>query len=178
MRRFDEAAPRAPALLSTTSRCLLLQSARWPICAGGGLLKPPGENIALGCKVTFESRPNYGLCTDDEDIIQLTDGKYSAGYFWVQKKHRGWNNVSPVTITIDLGKVQRSRASPTTLAQVRGRSGWPSFILVAVATTARLWRFVGDLVTLSTKNGLPSADTTRFTAMPPQTWRRVAATCA
>lgn len=125
---------------------------------GGGLLKPPGENIALGCKVTFESRPNYGLCTDEEDATQLTDGKYSAGYFWVQKSTVGWNNVSPVTITIDLGKVQPiAGLSYNTAAGVAG-VGWPSSILIAVSDDGETWRFVGDLVTLSTKNGLPPAD--------------------
>ena len=72
----------------------------------GDVAKSPGKNIARGCPVTFDPQPNYGLCTDEGDAVQLTDGEYTANGFWVRTSTVGWAHVSPVVITIELGKVQ------------------------------------------------------------------------
>jgi hypothetical protein len=52
--------------------------------------------------------PNYGLCTDPEDIRQLTDGKFSENnseVMWTRKETVGWYYLNPVYITVDLGEV-------------------------------------------------------------------------
>jgi len=39
----------------------------------------------LGKKYIMSAQPNYNLCTDPDDSIQLTDGIYTGGHFWTQK---------------------------------------------------------------------------------------------
>lgn len=125
---------------------------------GGFMARPPGENIARGCPVTFGTAPNYGYSTDPGDATQLTDGEYSAGYFWVQKSTVGWCHVSPVVITIDLGKAQPIGGLSYNTAAGCAGVGWPSGILVIVSDDEKTWRYVDDLLVLAAKNGLPAAD--------------------
>ncbi len=127
----------------------------------------PGENIALGKSVTFSAPPNYSLSTDPEDHLQLTDGKYSSEgqlnevekttSIWVQKGTVGWQNKSPMFITIDLGSVQPiSGVSYSTAAGAAGVA-WPGTVMVTVSDDNETWRDAGDLVVLSRKNGVPPA---------------------
>jgi len=44
----------------------------------------PGENIARGKACSLSPNPDYRLCTDPGDPVQLTDGVYTTGYFWTQ----------------------------------------------------------------------------------------------
>jgi hypothetical protein len=136
-------------------------------CRAAGNATPAGGNIALGKTVTFNKAPNYKYCTDPDDQVQLTDGKYgSAGdlqetqktrAIWVQKGTVGWQFVAPVIITIDLGSVQPiSGASYSTGAGVAGVA-WPAAIYLAVSDDNKTWRAVGDLAVLSRENGTPPA---------------------
>jgi hypothetical protein len=62
------------------------------------------ENLALHKSYTMKPMPNYTLCTDDGDAVQLTDGK-APGCNWGYKSTVGWQLMEkPVDITIDLGK--------------------------------------------------------------------------
>ncbi|NLC55349.1 MAG: discoidin domain-containing protein [Armatimonadetes bacterium] len=125
---------------------------------GGFVARPPGENLARGCPVTFSATPNYPYSTDPDDPKQLTDGEYSAGYFWVQKSTVGWSHTSPVLITIDLGQVQPiAGVSYNTAAGVAG-GGWPTAIFIATSDDGETWHLAGDLAILAAKNGLPPAD--------------------
>jgi len=63
------------------------------------------DNIALGKPYALSPPPSYEYCTDPGDTEQLTDGKYTVGYFWTQKSTVGWYLYSPQVI-IDLGSVQ------------------------------------------------------------------------
>ncbi len=36
--------------------------------------------MALGRPYTLSARPNYGLCTDAGDAVQLTDGEFMASF--------------------------------------------------------------------------------------------------
>ena len=51
------------------------------------------ENMALGRPYTLSARPNYGLCTDAGDAVQLTDGEWmrpGSNGFWTKKSAVGW----------------------------------------------------------------------------------------
>ena len=140
---------------------------RMIVCVLTGLLltscavarQATAENIALGKKVTFSLRPNYSLCTDPDDNIQLTDGEYSDGgnatSLWVQKSTVGWQSVLPVVITIDLGSIQP--ISGVSYSTAAGRAGvlWPTAIYMATSDDNQTWHYAGDLVLLSKKNGVP-----------------------
>ncbi|MCK5804165.1 MAG: discoidin domain-containing protein [Lentisphaeria bacterium] len=125
----------------------------------GKLFVPPGPNMALNAPYTLKTKPGYGLCADPGDKTQLTDGVYSVGYFWTQKTTVGWSRANPAVITIDLGRMQPiAGLSYNTAAGVAG-VGWPSSILLFASEDGKTWRFAGDLVRLSMKLGVPSADT-------------------
>ncbi len=65
------------------------------------------KNLALGKTYRIFPEPNYKLCTDPGDSIQLTDG-VAAGCIWQRKSTVGWYNPEGVpTIIIDLGTSQR-----------------------------------------------------------------------
>jgi len=67
------------------------------------------ENIALGRRYSFVPPPNYPHCTDDGDLVQLTDGRRTRKdkQLWIQKGGVGWK--LPVDgeaeVVIDLGRV-------------------------------------------------------------------------
>lgn len=63
------------------------------------------ENMALGKSYTLNPLPNYPDSSDSGDLVQLTDGQFTEGYFWSQKSTVGWVTGSP-QVTIDLGKVE------------------------------------------------------------------------
>lgn len=126
------------------------------------------DNIALGKKVTFNKPPNYALCKDADDNIQLTDGKLASEgklrnienttSIWVQKGTVGWSNTMPVVITIDLGSEQP--ISGVSYSTAAGRAGvvWPGAIYMATSDDNKTWHAAGNLVALSRKNGAPSAN--------------------
>lgn len=61
-------------------------------------------NLALHKSYTLSPKPNYHLCTDKSDVIQLTDGR-TSGSKWKNKSTVGWQKAEPaVEIVIDLGK--------------------------------------------------------------------------
>ena len=64
------------------------------------------ENLALNKSYTLEPAPNYDLCTDADDAVQLTDGKTTNEYFWTQQGSVGWRGVSFGLITVDLGRIE------------------------------------------------------------------------
>lgn len=125
-------------------------------------------NLAAGKPVEFSRNPNYALCTDPDDKLQLTDGKFSSlgelqnvqntNSIWVQKGTVGWSNTSPLTITVDLGAVQP--ISGVMLSTAAGRAGvnWPDSIYIAVSDDLKTWHAQGDLVALSRRSGKPPAE--------------------
>ncbi len=110
-----------------------------------------GKNVALGAKYELSPAPNYALCTDPGDLVQLTDGKTTSDYFWTQQGTVGWSGVSYATVTVDLGVKQPiSGVSFHTAAGVAGVT-WPAAIYVLVSDDGREYRNVGDLVALDHK---------------------------
>lgn len=76
---------------------LLLGSLLGAVLLAGTLVSaqiPPAKkklkNIALGKPYTVSTPANYPLCTDDDDEIQLTNGKCTEGHFWSGKSTVGW----------------------------------------------------------------------------------------
>jgi hypothetical protein len=113
------------------------------------------ENIARGKTYKFSPDPNYPLCADPNDIIQLTDGIFTSGYFWTQTATVGWQNKRPVIITIDLGKIEPILGvSYSTAAGVAGVT-WPDSVDILVSDDGIHYFTVGDLITLSNKRDLP-----------------------
>lgn len=124
-------------------------------------------DLARGRPAVFSVAPNYALCTDPEDKLQLTDGRTSsrwkeggpedAGSIWVRKGTVGWRNTMPVVITVDLGSVQP--ISGVLFSTAAGRAGVeaPSSICLATSEDGKTWRAAGDLVTLSKRNAAPPA---------------------
>lgn len=93
--------PRRPLALVLALACCN------SLCAGGEAIqrKPDArENLALHKKYTLSPPPSYEGCTDPGDLEQLTDGRYTVGYFWTQKSTVGWYLYSP-QIVVDLGQV-------------------------------------------------------------------------
>lgn len=113
------------------------------------------ENIALGAPYTLDPAPNYAHCTDPGDATQLTDGKYSEGYFWTQPGTVGWGGVKPVTITLDLGHVRPIRGLSFNTAAGAAGVCWPEAIYVLVADEDKQYHEVGELVTLDMRQGTP-----------------------
>jgi len=61
-------------------------------------------NLALHKRYTYRPAPNYRLCTDSGDVVQLTDGR-RYGSYWTKKSTVGWRRPEPaVEIVIDLGR--------------------------------------------------------------------------
>ncbi|MFV2069034.1 MAG: hypothetical protein ACC645_18870, partial [Pirellulales bacterium] len=145
--------------MKSTFICAVLFSAIQATMQAGLAADPTGaarwENLALGRPVTFHPNPNYHHCTDPGDKTQLTDGRYTTGYFWTQETTVGWNRARPVEITIDLEEDRPIRGlSFNTAAGVAG-VGWPISIQVVVSVDGRVYHALGDLVALSLKNALP-----------------------
>ena len=110
-----------------------------------------GENIALNKPYTLQPAPHYKHCTDPGDREQITDGQYTEGYFWTQTGCVGWSGRQPVTIIIDLQKVQPiAGVSFSTAAGVAGVQ-WPLSIQVLTSDDGKQYHLAGDLVQLDAK---------------------------
>ncbi len=48
------------------------------------------KNVAQGKPCEFSHPPNYSHCQDADDASQVTDGKFTEGWFWTQKSTVGW----------------------------------------------------------------------------------------
>lgn len=124
-------------------------------------LLPAGQpvNIARGKPYALSARPNYRHCTEAGDKVQLTDGEYVQGYFWVQPGTVGWRSTPVVKINIDLGAVKPiSGISFNTAAGVAGVN-WPLAIYVLVSRDGKTFYLAGDLVEFSAREkGDPKAD--------------------
>lgn len=107
------------------------------------------ENLAPGKRYTLDPNPNYHLCTDSQDKVQLTDGIFTKGYFWTQMTTVGWRNAQPVKITIDLEAVQPIRGLSFNTAAGVAQVQWPISILVLVSRDNKTYYLAGDLVELS-----------------------------
>ncbi len=133
--------------------CLLTILIGVPAVAGQS-----GENIALGKTYTLTPPPNYALCTDPGDSIQLTDGKVTNELFWTQRGSVGWSSVPYAAITVDLGRVEPICGVSFRTAGGGADVGWPAVVRVLIGEDGRSFRDFGDLVTLDHKDHGPWPD--------------------
>lgn len=113
-------------------------------------------NIALHRPYTLQPAPNYPYCTDPDDHVQLTDGKYTQGHFWTQKSTVGWMNVGTIFIVVDLGQTTPIVGASFSTAAGTASVRFPAAIWVLVSEDGKQWREVGDLIQASNEqNGLP-----------------------
>lgn len=109
-----------------------------------------GQNLALNKNYTFGAKPNYHLCTDKSDEIQLTDGR-TLGSRWTNKSTVGWQSIEPaVEIVIDLGK--KSAIDEVRIHTIGGGFAeveFPEFIIVLLSDDGKRFGFAG---LISSKN--------------------------
>ena len=115
----------------------------------------PAKNIALGAKYQLFPSPNYRLCTDPDDRVQLTDGQSTRGHFWTQKGTVGWSNVPYASIAVDLGRVEPIGGVALTTAAGAAQVHWPAQVLILTSDDGRTYRSQGDLVALDVKHNGP-----------------------
>lgn len=147
--------------------CLLLAVAAtlvMPSMAAGAV---PGRNLVAGLPAQYDPAPTYADTADEGDIHQLTDGLYGkplpadvsdvgAGAIWSQRTATvGWQYVSPLSITFDLGSSQRIGCVSVSTAAGSAGVYWPRAIALMVSDDKKDWRFAGELVSLSRGDGLP-----------------------
>jgi hypothetical protein len=101
-------------------------------------------NLARNKSYTFSPKPNYYLCTDKSDAIQLTDGRKS-GSKWTNKSTVGWQKAEPaVEIIIDIG--EKSAIYEIRVHTVGGGFAdveFPKYIAVLLSDDHRTFRFGG-----------------------------------
>ena len=118
---------------------------------------PPIErkNLALGKSYTASPQPTYQHCTDPGDTTQLTDGKKTTEYFWVQKGTVGWQHGAFVSVVVDLGKVEPISGAAFRAAAGTAGVAWPAYIGVHVSNDAKTWFDAGDLLVMDLKEHGP-----------------------
>jgi hypothetical protein len=108
------------------------------------------QNLALHKSYTFGAKPNYHLCSDKSDDIQLTDGR-AQGSLWTNKSTVGWQNIEPVVeIVIDLDK--KSAINEVRIHTVGGGFAdveFPEYIIVLLSDDGKRFGFAG---LISSKN--------------------------
>lgn len=104
-------------------------------------------NLALGKTYRLSPRPNYSLCTDDDDRVQLTDGFYrSSRPFWESLTTVGWANGSgTVSVTVDLGECRDIGGFSWNTAGGAAGVPFPNDVNVFVSDDGNVWRFVADI---------------------------------
>jgi len=109
------------------------------------------ENIALGRPYTLSPKPNYSLCLDADDSLQLTDGKItSQGRFWTQKTTVGWAHKDTCDVTIDLGSSKRMGGAAIGMGAGNSGVDWPVCIWMFSSEDKNKWTPVADILSLST----------------------------
>ena len=113
----------------------------------------PDINIAKGCPVTFSPTPNYG--NTGNNPASITDGIYTSNRLWLQNGAVGWESIPVASTTIDLLKIQPISGLSFSTASGDDSVQWPVSIVIWVSDDSKEWRYAGDLVSLSEKNGMP-----------------------
>ncbi len=102
------------------------------------------QNLALRKSYTLSPKPNYYLCNDKSDVIQLTDGR-TSGSKWTNKSTVGWQKAEPaVEIIIDLGK--KSAIYEVRIHTIGGGFAdveFPEFAAVLLSDDGREFRLAG-----------------------------------
>ena len=135
-------------------------SSRWyyiffALLLGGCFKTAPAEvNLALGKRYTISPKPNYSLCTDELDTVQLTDGK-TYGSSWTKKSTVGWRIKDSIPeITIDLGSVLPiGELRVHSVGGGRAAVEFPEFLAALVSNDNKVFRFAGLADSLALAGG-------------------------
>lgn len=147
----------APYTDGADGLCQCVSTGQWPPPGPTFRGLPDMTNLALGATYTLDPAPNYALCTESGDSVQLTDGIYTEGYFWTQASTVGWSRRNPI-IVLDLGTERSIRGvSYNTAAGVAGVE-WPKAVYLFVAGDDQVFHQAGDLVALHHRHEIPPAD--------------------
>ena len=117
------------------------------------------HNLALGGPYTLSPAPNYHLCTDADDKLQLTDGKHAGlETFWGQPAAVGWATSNPVQIIVDLGAVEPVGAVAfSTASRLNAGVHWPTIIL-GVSDDGAVYHIAGQLAATAVANQDPARE--------------------
>ncbi len=126
------------------------------LVAGQTLAAEQPVNLARGKTYTM-STPNYALCADPEDGIQLTDGVRTQGHFWTRKTTVGWSGGGTVSIVIDLAADSPIGALALSTAGGVADVHWPAGITVLLSPDGKTWHEIGDLASRSARSDPPPA---------------------
>ena len=129
-----------PAQMMRETRPPWLFVALLLVLSGGTPESALGRNLAEGKSYKLSVAPNYSLCTEAGDATQLTDGE-KAGADWSTRSTVGWNHVSNVQVTIDLGKVESiGRVRIHTVGGGRAGVYFPAVTVIQVSEKGRDYR--------------------------------------
>lgn len=127
------------------------------VLAGSGLFaQTDGSNLARGRDVEVSPRPNYLKDAATQDPEVLTDGQAAKmSRLWLDRGTLGWSKLSPVSITIDLGR--STGIGSVVYSTAAGFAGVfvPRSILVLTSDDKRRWRYAGDLVRAAGEDVVP-----------------------
>lgn len=100
-------------------------------------------NLALKKSYTILPKPNYSLCTDKFDSVQLTDGK-TYGSSWFKKSTVGWSGMSQAPeVIIDLKKkAYISRVKVHSIGGGAALVEYAQFIAILVSENGRSFGLV------------------------------------
>lgn len=105
------------------------------------------KNLAYMKKYTFEPTAQYEHTRDQGDATQLTDGQYTAGYFWTSRNTVGWQESGPIRIEIDLEAVYS--LDTICINTARGNHAEVSFpegVDIFVSADKKRYAYLGDLL--------------------------------
>ncbi|MEN6456924.1 MAG: DUF5060 domain-containing protein [Prolixibacteraceae bacterium] len=122
-------------------------------------------NIARGCSYRWNVQPEYSLCADAGDDVQLTDGQLTSGSspIWDRKSTVGWDNSRSVTIIIDLGSDRPISGFALSMAAGASDVKFPSNIFVMTSSNGSDYYLKGDLVQMTNHPLPPSNSYSGFT---------------
>ncbi len=112
---------------------------------------PHNRNMALNKPYTLTTDPDYPLCKDPDDAVQLTDGVRTEGYFWTQKTTVGWYCNLPPIVIVDLGRTEPISGAAWSCAAGTAGVQWPNSILVFASEDKENWQLLGDLTYYGTR---------------------------
>lgn len=116
-------------------------------CLASIAIRASETNIALNKPYTYNVEPNYHLCTDEGDSVQLTDGKYATAWaLWADKLSVGWSSKDYVEITIDLGKVEPISGVSYSSAAGSANVRVPRLVEVLVSDDGKTYYHLGNLI--------------------------------
>ena len=119
------------------------------------------DNIALHKKYTMLKDPDYALCKDPDDAVQLTDGGKTVGYFWTQKSTVGWHRNKPATIIVDLERTEPICGASWSCGAGTAGVLWPTSIWVFASEDKINWQLLGDLTYYGTR-GKKAPDNSKY----------------